>query len=173
MKPGQDRRPPSPSPSRLLRDPICLLAFGFGTGLSPRAPGTVGSVLGLALYVMLADRMSLFAGLAVSAVLFLIGIWLCGVCARRLGVHDHPGIVWDEIVGCFLTCVLAPGGGWGWWLAAFVAFRVFDIIKPWPIRELDHGMGGGTGIMLDDIAAAVMAAAVLHAGRVLLTTGLS
>jgi phosphatidylglycerophosphatase A len=149
---------------------VCLAALGFGTGLAPLAPGTFGSVPGLLLYLLLAGVLGWWAQLVLSAAIFALGIPICAVCARRLGVHDHPAIVWDEIAGCFLTCVLAPAGP-GWAAGAFVAFRVFDIAKPWPIRELDHGIRGGLGIMLDDAVAAVMAAALLHGVRLLLMMG--
>lgn len=165
---GGARERRAPPAALVLRDPVNLLAFGFGTGLAPVAPGTVGSLPGLGLHLLLAGRTDLLAGLLIAASLFAAGVWLCGVCARRLGVHDHPGIVWDEITGCFLACTLAPPG-LPWALAAFAAFRLFDITKPWPIRELDHGMPGGAGIMLDDAVAAVMAAGSLHAARGLLT----
>lgn len=93
---------------------------------------------------------------------FLLGIYLCGRAARELGVHDHGGIVWDEFVGLWLTVWLLPGG-WPWWLAAFTLFRLFDIVKPWPIRWLDRHVHGGLGIMIDDVLAAVFAWSVLQA----------
>jgi phosphatidylglycerophosphatase A len=92
--------------------------------------------------------------------MFVAGVWLCGESARRLGAHDHPGIVWDEIVG-YLALMLVLPAGWDWALAGFVVFRFFDIVKPWPIRQLDHGVGGGFGIMLDDVMAAAWGALVL------------
>jgi phosphatidylglycerophosphatase A len=94
------------------------------------------------------------------ALMFALGVWLCGESARRLGTHDHPAIVWDEIVG-YLALMLVMPAGWVAALAGFVVFRFFDILKPWPIRQLDHGVGGGFGIMLDDIMAAVWGALVL------------
>ncbi len=96
----------------------------------------------------------------VAAGLFLSGIWLCGVSSRRLGVHDHSGIVWDEICGMYLTLLAAPKSA-PMWLLAFVAFRIFDILKPWPIRDLDHRLRGGLGIMLDDLVAALYAMILL------------
>jgi len=93
------------------------------------------------------------------------GVWICGASARRLGVHDHPAIVWDEVAGMMLAMLAAPPTWWGA-LLAFVLFRIFDIWKPWPIREIDHGMRGGAGIMLDDVMAALFAAALLLLTRV-------
>ncbi|MEO1202817.1 MAG: phosphatidylglycerophosphatase A [Pseudomonadota bacterium] len=143
----------------VLTDPVHFLAFGFGTGLAPRAPGTVGSLPGVLLFWLTLD-FGLYVQLLVAAALFLAGIWLCGESARRIGVHDHGGIVWDEITGMYLTLFLAPVSVPGF-LAAFLAFRLFDIVKPWPIRDLDHRLRGGLGIMLDDVAAAVYALILL------------
>jgi phosphatidylglycerophosphatase A len=97
------------------------------------------------------------------------GVWICGESARRLRTHDHPGIVWDEFAGYLLTMLAAPPG-WPWVVAGFALFRLFDVLKPWPIRELDHGIGGGLGIMLDDLVAGVFAGLLLLAGRGLLGT---
>ena len=144
---------------RVLTDPVNFLAFGFGTGLTPLAPGTVGSLLGVALAWLTQDLgLAIQAGLAV--LLFVIGIWICGESARRIGVHDHGGIVWDEICGCYVTLLVAPPEIVPWALG-FVLFRGFDIVKPWPIRDLDHRLGGGLGIMLDDLVAALYAAILL------------
>ena len=144
---------------QVLTDPVHFLAFGFGTGLSPWAPGTVGSIPGVLLF-WLTINAGLYVQLAIAAALVLVGIWLCGESARRIGVHDHGGIVWDEIAGMYITLFLAPVSIGGFVLA-FVLFRVFDIFKPWPIRDLDHRLRGGLGIMLDDLAAAVYALILL------------
>ena len=143
----------------VLRDPVHFLAFGFGTGLAPRAPGTVGSLPGIALF-WLTMGLGDYVQLGIAAGLFLTGIWICGESARRIGVHDHGGIVWDEIAGMYVTLLFAPVSITGWVLA-FVFFRIIDIVKPWPIRDLDHRLGGGLGIMLDDLAAAVYAVGLL------------
>mgnify|MGYP001821852804 CR=1 FL=1 len=92
--------------------------------------------------------------------LFVAGIWICGESARRLGIHDHGGIVWDEIAGMYVVLIFAPLTLWGW-ILAFGLFRAFDIVKPWPIRDLDHRLKGGLGIMLDDLVAALYAALLL------------
>ena len=143
----------------VLTDPVHILAFGFGTGLSPVAPGTVGSLVGV-LFAWFTLDLGLPLQLAVAAVLSLAGIWICGESARRIGVHDHGGIVWDEIAGMYITLLAAPPTIVGW-LLAFALFRAFDIAKPWPIRDLDHRLGGGLGIMLDDLAAALYALILL------------
>jgi len=149
-----------------LRTPQGFLAFGFGSGLSRYAPGTAGTVAAVPVALLLAQ----VAGplhWALLAVMFGSGVYLCGAASRMLGRHDPGGIVWDEIVGyCLVVAVLPPD--WRWWLAAFLLFRLFDILKPWPIRRLDRSVGGGLGIMLDDAVAALFAAACLLVAQRLL-----
>jgi phosphatidylglycerophosphatase A len=152
---------------RVLTDPVHLLAFGFGAGLAPVAPGTVGSLLGVGLAWLTLDA-GLAAQSAIAAVLFVAGIRICAESARRIGVHDHGGIVWDEICGMYVTLLAAPQHYVGW-IAAFVLFRAFDIVKPWPIRDLDHRLVSGLGIMLDDLLAALYAAILLGFYRWLMT----
>ena len=147
-------------PPKLLLHPVDSLALGFGSGLVPVGPGTAGTVVAIPIYLLL-QPLDLAVYLAVVAVSFIAGIGICAHTANRLGVHDHPGIVWDEIVGYLVTMTAAPTG-WEWVAAGFVLFRVFDIAKPWPIRWLDKHVHGGLGIMLDDLLAGVFAAAVLQ-----------
>ena len=142
-----------------MTDPVHFLAFGFGTGLAPFAPGTFGSLPGVLLFWLTLDY-GLYVQLGVALAISLAGIWICGESARRIGVHDHGGIVWDEIAGMYVTLLAAPVSPVGWVLA-FVLFRIMDIVKPWPIRDMDHRLGGGVGIMLDDLAAALYAAILL------------
>ncbi|HKL52871.1 MAG TPA: phosphatidylglycerophosphatase A [Wenzhouxiangellaceae bacterium] len=142
--------------------PSGFLAFGLGAGLSPKAPGTAGTLAGMLLGLPLAG-LPVWAGLLFVAIAFLVGIPVCDRVSKRLGVHDHGGIVWDEFVGIWLLLVLVPFH-WTWWLAAFLAFRFFDVAKPWPIGWLDRRVHGGFGIMLDDLIAALYAAAVLGSG---------
>jgi phosphatidylglycerophosphatase A len=144
---------------KVLTDPVNFVAFGFGTGLAPFAPGTVGSLPGVLLAWLMLD-MGIYFQLGVAVALSLAGIWICGESARRIGVHDHGGIVWDEICGMYITLLLAPPTVLGFALA-FGLFRFFDIVKPWPIRDLDHRLGGGLGIMLDDLVAALYALILL------------
>ena len=145
---------------QLLRHPVDLLALGFGSGLLPRAPGTAGTIVAIPLYLVM-QSLALPVYVLLVAVLFLLGIPICAHTAKRLGVHDHPGIVWDEIVGYLVTMTFAPTG-WLWVLAGFLLFRFFDVLKPWPIRWLDRRVGGGFGIMVDDLLAGIAAAAVLQ-----------
>ena len=150
---------PENLPRTVMTDPVHFLAFGFGTGLAPFAPGTFGSLPGVLLF-WLTMGYGLYVQLTVIALLIAAGIWICGESARRLGIHDHGGIVWDEIAGMYLTLMVAPVSVAGW-LLAFAFFRFMDIVKPWPIRDLDHRLGGGVGIMLDDLVAALYAAVLL------------
>ncbi len=157
MAPG----PTPPGLARLvLRDPVHWLAFGLGTGLLPRAPGTWGSLLAVAIFWTL-PPVPLPVMLPALAVAFVAGCVICGTSARRLGVHDHGGIVLDEIVAMLGVLSVTPRSP-GWTLVAFLAFRFFDIAKPWPIREADHRLTGGLGIMLDDVLAALYAALVVR-----------
>jgi len=154
--------PERPAARRVMSDPVLLLAFGFGTGLAPRAPGTVGSLPGL-LLAWLTLPLAPEWRVAIAILLIAMGIWLCGRAATAIGVHDHPGIVWDEITGMYLTLLVAPPQIMAWALS-FGLFRLFDIWKPWPIRDLDHRLAGGAGIMLDDVIAALYAAVLLVVG---------
>jgi phosphatidylglycerophosphatase A len=156
---GSERSAPAPLSLRLLREPVHLLALGFGSGLAPVAPGTFGSMVGVALALAVL-HFGLGIAIAATSIATLAGVWICGESARRLGVHDHPGIVWDEVAGMMIAMLAAPRTWWGL-LLAFGLFRLFDIWKPWPIREIDHGMRGGAGIMLDDVMAGFLAALVL------------
>jgi phosphatidylglycerophosphatase A len=151
----------------VLTDPVHFLAFGFGTGLAPFAPGTFGSIPGVILFWLTLDS-GLYVQLGIAGAMAIMGIWICGESARRIGVHDHGGIVWDEIVGMYVTLLVAPVTVLGFVLAFvlfrvmdIVLFRVMDIVKPWPIRDLDPRLRGGLGIMPDDLAAALYAALLL------------
>jgi phosphatidylglycerophosphatase A len=150
----------------LLRDPIHLLAFGFGSGLAPRAPGTFGTLVAVPI-VLVVMQFGFVVHLAFAVAIAVAGVYLCGESARRLGTHDHPGIVWDEITGFTVTMLAAPSH-WSWLAGGFVLFRFFDILKPWPIREADHSLRGGLGIMLDDIIAGIFAAAILLGVKLLI-----
>ncbi|MFT7229300.1 MAG: phosphatidylglycerophosphatase A [Methylophilaceae bacterium] len=139
----------------LLAHPVHFLALGFGSGLPPKAPGTFGTIAGLPLFYLIAGY-SINVQLAIIAGLFIIGIYFCEVAGNALGVSDHGSIVWDEIVAMMLVLTITPTQ-WQWWLVAFGLFRLFDIWKPFPIRQCDTKLKGGFGVMLDDILAAVYA----------------
>ena len=147
-------------PPRELLHPVNFLALGFGSGLAPVAPGTAGTLVAIPVYLLL-QPLALDLYLPLVAALFVAGIPMCAYTAKRLHVHDHPGIVWDEVVGYLVTMAFAPAG-WLWVVAGFVLFRIFDVAKPWPIKWFDRQVNGGLGIMLDDLVAGVFAAAVLQ-----------
>lgn len=143
-----------------LSDPAQLLATGFGSGLAPWMPGTVGTLAALPAAWLL-TLLPLGLQLLLVALAAVAGCWLCGAAARAAGVHDHPAIVWDEFVGLWLACIALPDGLWAL-PAAFLLFRLLDIVKPWPIRLVDRRVGGGLGIMLDDLLAGAGAWLVLQ-----------
>ena len=147
-------------PAPNLKNPVHLLAFGFGSGCAPFAPGTWGTLLAVLLYLPL-SLLSLKAYFWVLVLVILSGIWLCGRTFRDLGVHDHGGIVWDEFAGYFVTMTAAPAGWW-WLVIGFLFFRLFDIWKPWPIGWLDKRVQGGLGIMVDDLVAGGYAWLAMH-----------
>lgn len=142
-----------PTPRFVASHPAHLVAFGFGAGLSPWAPGTAGTLLAWPFGWALAAAPRPSLALAAIAALFLLGVWACGLTGRRLGVHDHGGMVWDEVVAFLLVLVVVPRS-LAWEAAAFVLFRLFDIVKPPPIRWFERRYQGGFGVMLDDLLAA-------------------
>jgi phosphatidylglycerophosphatase A len=143
-----------------MRHPAVLLASGFGAGLSPIAPGTAGSLVGVLLYMAMVE-LPILHYVALTLVLAVAGVWVCDRAGKCLGVTDHPGIVWDEIVGLLITMTGTP---WSWQsvVLGFAFFRLFDILKPWPIASIDRGVRGGFGVMLDDIMAGLYALACLQ-----------
>jgi len=151
------------APASVFRNPVHFLAFGLGSGAAPVAPGTFGTLAAVPLYLLLA-QLPLALYLLAVMLAFGVGIWLCERTSRDLGVHDHGGIVWDEFVGFWLTMVAAPEG-WQWLLAGFLLFRLFDILKPFPINYLDRHIHGGLGIMLDDAVAGSFAWLILQAAH--------
>jgi len=144
-----------PAAKVLLRSPACFLAFGFGAGLAPVAPGTFGTLVAIPIYLA-ASTLPLPAYLGLTVALFAAGIWICAECEQVLQVQDHSGIVWDEIVGFLVTMIAVPASLHSI-LAGFLLFRLFDVWKPWPVRYFDRSVHGGLGIMLDDLLAAVYA----------------
>lgn len=158
-----------PGAARLLRDPGHFLSLGGGTGLMPFAPGTWGSVPGVALAWLLMP-LGEAAYWGILAALFLLGIPLCARTARALNRPDPGAIVWDEVVGMAITLGIPAGLGSGFGpvspltlLAGFGLFRILDILKPWPIRWLERRLAGGLGVMADDALAGLVAGGVLVA----------
>lgn len=147
-------------PKRMLLDPGHLLSFGFGSGLSPYAPGTIGTLAAVPIYLLLSMLPPMIYLLATLSSIFL-GIYLCGRTSKVLGVHDHGSIVWDEFAGFFITMLFVPAN-LTTVVIGFCLFRLFDIIKPWPISVIDSRISGGLGVMLDDVIAGLFALVVMQ-----------
>ncbi|HED36267.1 MAG TPA: phosphatidylglycerophosphatase A [Gammaproteobacteria bacterium] len=147
-------------PVAYLKNPLHFISLGFGSGLAPKAPGTFGTLAAVPVYVLLA-QFELWIFLSVTALISVVGIYLCGYTSKTLGVHDHSGIVIDEIAGYLITMIAVPFH-WKWMIAGFVLFRFFDILKPWPISWLDKKVSGGFGIMIDDVLAGGFSLICLH-----------
>lgn len=161
-----------PAGSRLtwrfvLRHPAHFIAFGGGIGLIPAAPGTFGTLLAFPLYWSVAPWLDTLQLIALAGLLFLLGVWACGRAGRALGVPDHGGMVWDEAVAFLLVLCIAPAYGY-WQACAFLLFRLFDILKPPPIRHYDRTLKGGFGVMFDDLLAAFYTLIVLALAKHLL-----
>lgn len=145
--------------SKVFQNPAYFIAFGFGSGLSPVAPGTFGTLAAIPVYLLL-SACSWPIYLALTCAAFVLGIYVSNIVSRDLGEHDYSGIVWDEVVGYLLTMFMAPKG-LVWIILGFVLFRLFDIWKPQPIGWVDKRLHGGIGIMLDDVMAAIPAWGIL------------
>jgi phosphatidylglycerophosphatase A len=144
---------------QILSTPVLFLAFGFGSGLVKKMPGTMGTIAAIPVYLFFIQaNIWLYSVITVFSV--FIGFVICGRAAELLGEHDFGGIVWDEIAGFLITMWLVP---FSWYavLVGFALFRVFDIFKPWPIKWIDQKVEGGLGIMLDDVIAGIMAGIIL------------
>lgn len=150
----------------LLSHPTGWIATALGAGLSPKAPGTVGSLVALLPWWFLLRDLPPGWYAAVLIAGFVLGVWACDAACKRLGVHDHGALVWDEVIGMWITLTAAPRSSlpWmaGYMLVGFALFRLFDIWKPWLVRAADRRVHGGFGVMLDDVIAGVYALAVLQ-----------
>lgn len=140
------------APRSIWTNPLHFIACGFGVGAMPFAPGTFGTMVGVVFYLIL-SKLSLLAYLLIAILLFIVGVFITDKTNRDFGTHDHPAPVWDEIVG-FLFVMVALPQRWYFILAGFVLFRIFDVLKPWPIKLIER-LPGGLGVMADDLAAAI------------------
>lgn len=145
----------------LIAHPAHLFALGFGSGLAKKAPGTFGTLVGIPLFLLI-SQLNAITQITVICALFIMGIYFCDKAGTALGVSDHGSIVWDEIVAMMLVLTFTPIH-WQYWVAAFILFRLFDIWKPYPIRQCDASIKGGFGVMLDDLLAAAYAILSLKA----------
>ncbi len=148
-------------PKSIWSNPIHFLAFGLGSGAAPYAPGTFGTLAAIPLYLLLVNYLNWPIYAVVVTLMFLLGVWMCDRTEKDIGAHDHSGIVWDEFVGYLVTMFYAPAG-WLWIIVGFFLFRLFDIWKPYPIRQLERRYRNGFGNMIDDVVAGLYAAIVLQ-----------
>jgi phosphatidylglycerophosphatase A len=152
---------PAASKSRiLLRHPAGWIASGGGVGFAPYAAGTFGSLVALLPWWGLRE-LAPWAYLLALVATFAIGVWAANWVIRAIRVQDPSVVVWDEFLGLWITLFLVPAG-WPWIVAGFVLFRVFDILKPWPVSWADEHIDGGVGAMLDDALAGIYAWIVLQ-----------
>ncbi len=147
------------------KNPLYFIAFGFGSGLMPIAPGTFGTLAAIPIYLMMVG-LSWPCYLCLTLIAFIMGVFVCDKVTSELGVQDYSGIVWDEVVGFIITMFMAPVGII-WVAVGFGLFRLFDIWKPQPIRWVDKHVQGGIGIMVDDVLAGILALAIMQIFRVL------
>ena len=148
-------------PKSIWTNPIHFLAFGLGSGAAPYAPGTFGTLAAIPIYLVLVEYLAWPAYGLVVVVMFAFGVWLCERTERDIGVHDHSGIVWDEFVGYLVTMFAVPVD-WVWVVAGFFLFRLFDVWKPFPVRQLERRYQNGFGNMADDLLAGIYANIVLQ-----------
>jgi len=151
------------TPKQIMTDPVLFLAFGFGSGLVKKAPGTMGTIAAIPIYLLIAQFNFLVFSL-LTLIITITGVWICDIAAKKLEVHDFGGIVWDEIAGYLITMwftVAFIPYSWTAIIIGFILFRIFDIFKPQPIKWVDNKVEGGLGIMLDDVIAAVFAGLIL------------
>ena len=153
---------------KTFTNPWYFLALGFGSGLSPKAPGTMGSLVALPFYYLF-QWLGIWVHLGIVVFSTLFGIWLCGKVAEDMQVKDPSSIVWDEFVGMWITLLFLPSG-LHWLVVAFCLFRLFDILKPWPVGWIDKNLSGGAGIMLDDVAAGVISLLIIQLANIILVT---
>ena len=153
----KDRKP---VPRSVWTDPIHFIACGFGVGVIPWMPGTFGTLAGVVLYWMLSP-LPVWAYVLITAVLVVIGVFICDKTNRDFGTDDHPAAVWDEIASFPIVMIAVPRT-WYFILIGFLLFRFFDIVKPWPIGWIDKNIHGGVGVMLDDVVAALFSWVILQ-----------
>ncbi len=145
---------------QILTSPVLFLAFGFGSGLAKKMPGTMGTVAAIPVYLAFVQT-NIWIYSILTILVCVFGVYLCDNAAKQLGEHDFGGIVWDEVAGYLVTMWFVP---FSWYavLLGFILFRIFDILKPWPIKWIDQKVVGGFGIMLDDVLAGLFSAGILY-----------
>lgn len=147
-------------PKEVWRNPLYFIAFGFGSGAMPFAPGTFGTLMAIPFYLLL--RLLPVTYYIIFVILFIaFSSWLCDRISRVIHEHDHPGMCIDEFAGFFVTMINAPHG-WSWIILGFLLFRLFDVWKPWPIRYIDEKVHGGFGMVLDDVVAGIFGMIIIQ-----------
>lgn len=144
-----------------IKSPVQFFALGFGSGLAKKAPGTFGTLAAVPLFYVASLYLSLTYLVVLTCLISVVGVYICDKAAKEIGVDDHPAIVWDEFAGFFITMLASPVS-WLSLLVGFLLFRIFDIVKPWPISIADKKLHGGVGIMLDDILAGLVALVIMQ-----------
>lgn len=151
---------PPPVPVSVWRNPLHFIAFGFGAGAIPFAPGTFGTLVAIPFYLLF-SLLPLSAYIVLVVLIMFASMWLCDRVSREINIHDHQGMCLDEIVGYLVTMIAAPHG-WIWIMLGFALFRLFDIWKPWPIAYIDEHVDGGVGMILDDVLAGIYSLIILQ-----------
>lgn len=149
-----------PIPPTVWQDPLQFIAFGFGSGTLPFAPGTFGTLFAIPFYLLIQHTPPLIY-LAIVVILTVLSIWICDKVSKEIEVDDHQGMCLDEFIGFFVTMFAAPHG-WIWIVIGFILFRIFDIWKPFPIRYIDEKIHGGFGMILDDVCAGIYSCLLIH-----------
>lgn len=147
-------------PDAVWQNPLYFFAFGFGSGAMPVAPGTFGTLMAIPFYLLL-KPLPLAYYLLFVIVFIVISSIICEQVSREIQINDHPGMCIDEFAGFFVTMIHAPSG-FVWVVLGFLLFRIFDILKPWPIRFIDEKIHGGFGMVLDDVIAGLFSFALLQ-----------
>ncbi len=162
------QKKPLPTPPEVWQDPIYFIGFGLGSGAIPIAPGTFGTLFAIPFYLLIAT-LPLFWYVIVVVLFILFSSYICDRLSKKIKLHDHPGMCLDEFAGFFVTMINAPFG-WQWILLGFVLFRIFDIVKPWPINWLDEKIHGGFGMVIDDVVAGLFACVIIQIAKILFIT---
>lgn len=149
-----------PIPKSVWQNPLYFIAFGFGSGTLPIAPGTFGTLFAISFYLLL-QPLSNINYLIVTTGIIIASIFICDKVSKELKIHDHPGMCLDEFSGYFVTMFAAPHGIF-WIVSGFLLFRFFDIWKPWPISFLDENINGGFGMVIDDLLAGIFGFFILQ-----------
>lgn len=149
-----------PVPSSIWKNPLHFIAFGFGSGAIPIMPGTFGTLMAIPFYLLMRE-LPIALYIILATVLGVFAVWISDKLSKQIKIHDHPGMNIDEFIGYFVTMIAAPHN-WYAVCLGFVLFRIFDILKPFPIGWIDKNVKGGFGMIIDDVAAGVVSLVILQ-----------